>query len=212
MPRIGPRLLPYLIAPVLAVVMVFAVPALRATAPLARPAQWTIASLGAGAARAASHRGQSSSDLHRWLDEARSLWQQFHGAKPGAQHAMTRALTLAALIPVLAIVAGICAILSLIFQLWYRPGWFRGAAIAGLASSAYVIAASWWLTHMMRTGLAEVIASFQQRWGGLIAALGGHNLTAALSTPLGLVPQAGLYVLFLAFIAMLVLPGRRAIG
>src|SRR5690348_8424827 len=121
MPRIGPRLIPYLIAPVLAVVAVFAVPALRATAPLAPPARWTIASLGAGAARAASHGGQSS-DLHRWLDDARSLWRQFHGPNPGAQHAMARALTLAALIPVLAIVAGVCAILSLIFQLWYRPG------------------------------------------------------------------------------------------
>lgn len=202
-----------LIPPVLAVAMVFAVPALRATAPLTRPVQWTVAELATTTVRAATRGSPGSSpDLRRWLDEARTLWRQFHGSSPSSQRGMAWALAAAALIPVLAIVAGLCALLSLIFQLWARRLWLRGAAIAGVFSSAYVIGASCWLTHMVRSGLAEVIAAFQHRWGGLIAALDGNTLTSALSTPLGLLPQAGLYVLLLAFVAILLLPEKQAIS
>lgn len=200
-----------------------AVPALRATAPLTAPAQWTIADLAAGAVHAATHRpapaGQPDT-LNDWLGQARSLWRQFHGAaSPAGQRRMSAALALAALIPVLAIVAGLCALLSLLFVLWPRRRWLIGAAMVGAASSAYVIAASWWLTHMVRAELTQAFAVAQQRWGGLIAALagggssGGNALTAALTTSLGLEPQAGLYVLLLAFVAMLLLPegrGRKA--
>ncbi|HEY7837909.1 MAG TPA: hypothetical protein VIC54_04875 [Terriglobales bacterium] len=207
-----------LIAAILALVVAATVPALRATAPLTAPAQWTIADLAAGAVRAATRRpapaGQPDT-LNHWLGQARSLWRQFHNtASAGAQRRMSVALALAAMIPVLAIVAGVCAVLSLIFVLWRRRRWLMGTALVGAASSAYVITASWWVTHLARTELTQALAAVQQRWGGLIAALaggssGGHALTAALPASLGLEPQAGLYVLLLAFLAMLLLPEGR---
>lgn len=210
-----------LIASLLAVVVTVAVPALRATAPLIAPAQWTIADLAVEAARAAiphAASGQGTpggppANLQRGLDQARALWHEFHGrsaaTSPAAQRRMDAALAAAALIPVLAIVAGLCALLSLLFVWWRRGRWLVGAAIAGAVASAYVIAASWWLTHMVRTELTQVMGTVQQRWGGLITALGGHTLTATLTSAFGLEPQAGLYVLLLAFVAMLVLPDDR---
>lgn len=200
-----------IIAALLAVVVVVAIPALRASAPLTAPAQWTIADLATGAARALTRRSgpnRPPAALNHWLEEARSLGREFHGASPGAQRRLDMALALAALIPVLAIAAGLCAGLSLILALWRRQRWLAGPAIVGAVSTSYVIAASWWLTRMVHTELTQVAAGVQQRWGGLITALGGHTLTAALTTPLGLEPQAGLYVLLLAFLAMLVLPGK----
>jgi len=216
-----------LIAAILAVVVAATVPALRAVAPLTAPAQWTIADLAAGAVRAAIHHSANDGEnggqpetLNHWLGQARSLWRQFHNtASAGAQRRMSVALALAAMIPVLAIVAGVCAVLSLIFVLWRRRRWLMGTALVGAASSAYVITASWWVTHLARSELTQALAAVQQRWGGLIAALagggnsGGHALTAALPAALGLEPQAGLYVLLLAFLAMLLLPegrGRKA--
>ncbi len=184
----------------LAVLAVILLPALRAQAPLVTAREWTVGQLGAEAVhavRAQPKPGQPS--LRDIVRQAQTLARLFGGGKTSPE--LQRALTLGALVPLAAIVAGLCALLSL---LWLGLRWrwvYLADAIAGLAACAYAIVASRALTHVAQADLTRA----QQGLPGLLHRF-GLKIDAPAPLAIGLVPEIGLYVIGVLFIAMLLLP------
>ncbi|HUX67428.1 MAG TPA: hypothetical protein VMV31_08055 [Terriglobales bacterium] len=203
------------LAPAVAVGAVFLLPALRLTLPLVAPAQWTVAELAEEAVRATPGRAQPgggpSPSLRALLRQAQALRRQWSPSPPaggaGADE-LTLGLALAALIPVMAVLAGLCALLSLLWQGWRHPRLGLFTAGVGLAATGYALGAAWWLTRALQAEVAQFFARAQHSFGGLLRGLDWKALQAGLGGPLGVVPQAGLYVLALAFVAMLVAPAE----
>ncbi|MGH9476104.1 MAG: hypothetical protein ACRD1C_07200 [Terriglobales bacterium] len=101
-------------ASILAVLALALLPALSAEAPLLGAREWTVGQLALEAVRAATAKpkpGQLS--LRDIIHQAQSLQREFGGTNPSPT--TQRALALAALVPLAAIVAGVCAILSLLW-------------------------------------------------------------------------------------------------
>lgn len=187
-------------ASILAVAAMIFLPALSATAPLLGAREWTVGQLGVEAVRAVSAKpkpGQPS--LRDVLHQAQALQQQFGGRS--ASPRTRRALALAALIPVAAIVAGLCAILSLVWLgLRWRWVYWAGAGVGVLACIYAIIAA-----RVLNAAAAAQVARLQHSISGLLGRLGlaGH---AQVQISLGVTPEIGLYVLGVLFVAMLVVP------
>ncbi|MGH9393884.1 MAG: hypothetical protein ACRD1E_06915 [Terriglobales bacterium] len=204
------------LAPAVATAAVFLLPALQAAAPFGASASWSVAGLGSEVVQAARPQpgsgGQSS--LRGLLQQVRSLRQEFGGGSEETNTALRRALALAALIPLAALLAGICALAALAATAGQRPRVVLGCAGVGLAASLYAIAASWWLTHAARLEVARALSRAQHSLGGLLGGLAAgpdwKSMSAGLSASLGVFPQAGLYVLGLAFLAVLILPAPSA--
>ncbi|MGH9482658.1 MAG: hypothetical protein ACRD1L_11275 [Terriglobales bacterium] len=196
--------------PVLALAAVLFLPALQVSAPLLEPVQWSVADLGMQAVRAAHAQPGSnpqSPSLSTMLRQARGLWQQFGGHAAGGGRNLGLALALAALIPAMALAAGLCALLS---WAWLAVRWRRAYAInagVGLAAGAYSSVASWWLTRLLHGEEVRLLARAQHSLGDLLGAQLARGVHAALAAPFGLTPQAGLFVLLLAFAVMLIWPG-----
>lgn len=173
---------------VLAALAVFTLPALQLSAPLVPARSWTIAELAASAARASGrHRpGQGDAGLAARLRQARDLLQAVTGKRHSS--GLERALGWAAAIPLAALLAGACALLSLLAVgvAWRRVQ--RWVAGIGLAAAAYTVGASWWLTHQAHALLAQ--------WIGPSTLVGQFALQ----------PEAAAYVLVLLFAAMLLWP------
>ena len=196
------------LAPAVAVGAVFLLPALRLSLPMLAPAQWTVAELAAETVpRAERSPGNAQApSLRALLRQAQALRREWSPGPASNRNGLTLGLALAALIPVMAILAGLCALLSLLWQAWRHPRLGLTTAAAGLAATGYAIGAAWWLTRAMRSEVAQFFARAQHSFGGLLRGLDWNALQAGLAGPLGVVPQAGLYVLGLAFLAMLVAP------
>lgn len=205
-----------LTAPILALIAIFFLPALRASAPMAVPQQWTVAGLSADAFHSAFNRqDQNSPSLSSILRQAKRLRSEVGRARP-VSGKWKLALVLAGLIPLAAVLAGICGGLSFLFALarWRRA--LQVVAVVGLTASLYAIGASWWMTRAARSDLQQLLAGVQQHYGAVLAAILGSRGLAQLEhgflQPLGLLPQAGLFVLALAFVAMLLLPTPQSAG
>ncbi|HVA65282.1 MAG TPA: hypothetical protein VNF74_16290 [Terriglobales bacterium] len=196
------------LAPAVAVAAVFLLPALRLAVPLLAPAQWTVAELAAETVRARSAQPAKASQpsLRSLLRQAQGLQREWSPGPASNRNGLTLGLALAALIPVMAILAGLCALLSLLWQAWRHPRLALTTAAVGLAATGYAVGAAWWLTRALRIEVAQFFARAQHSFGGLLRGLDWNALQAGLAGPLGVVPQAGLYVLALAFLAMLVAP------
>lgn len=185
------------IAPLLATLALFALPAIEFSAPLVQASSWSVAQLGISLA-------QGHSKFADTLHHAESLRQQFGG--PSAGSGMHWPLVMGALIPISALVAGLATLLSWLWTAWAKPGVYYINAIVGLAASAYAIGASWWLTHAARLEVARGLAKAQANFGGALGKIDWKGLTSGLTGQVGVTPDVGLYVLFLIFLAMLVWP------
>lgn len=173
----------------LAALTAFTLPALQLTVPLVPAHSWTIFQLAASAAQLARHRQTPQPgdvNLGSTLQQARRLLQSVTH-KQGAA-GLKRALALAAAIPAAALLAGVCALLSLLAVGLARAWIERWIAAIGLAAAAYAVGASWWLTHQVHVLLTP--------WLGLSALVSGFALE----------PEAAPYVLILLFAAMLLWP------
>lgn len=198
------------VAPVVALAAALWLPALRVSAPVVGTADWTVAQLGAEAARAAhppAEAQDSRPSLRSLLRQVESLRQEFGGRGQNAR-GLDWALALAGLIPVMALLAGLCALLALVWQGWRHPRLGQGTAVIGLLAAAYAIGASWLLTRTLQAEVAGLFERAQHSLGGLLRGLDLHSLQAGLG-PLGVEPQAGLYVMELAFLAILLWPSDR---
>ncbi len=201
------RLLRFL-GPALAVAALFALPALRLVLPMLPPAQWSVAGMAAEIMPAARSNppappGARQPDLRELLRQARTMQQQFGG---GGDAGLQRGFAAAALIPAAALAAGVLALLS---WLWLLLGWRAVAmvnAAGGAAAALYAIGASAWLTHLARAAAAQAMARMQQNLSGIMRTLDWGKLGHELAGNIGLVPEAGLYVLLLAFLAILLAP------
>lgn len=200
--------------PILAVCAILFLPALRASAPLLPSAQWTVAELGVEAARA-TRPGTPGTDakpsLRTVLRRAQALRQEF-GDNRAASPQLGEALVLAAAIPATAILAGLCGFLCLLFQAFGRPRWLLGSALVGLAGTVYAIGASWWLTHAARLEVGRLMQQAQHSLGGLLGGLDWKSLQSGIATPLGLAPEAGLYLLAIAFLLIVVMTVGASAG
>lgn len=200
------------IAPVLAVVAVLLLPALQGTLPFTPPAEWTIAQLGAELVHPGStgtNTGAQHQDFRELLHQARQLQQELGGGAPSRQRRSVEiALALAALIPVAALLAGLGAILSLLFTIVRWRKLQVAAAILGIVTSAYAIAASLWLTRAAHAAARSGLASAETKLGRLLGGLHLPSLEPAIEK-LGVWPEAGLSVVLLALIAVLVIPPPR---
>lgn len=199
------------IAALLALLAMLFLPALRASAPLTTPAEWTIGQLAVELGRASSQASQPSGQrrpaLRPLLQRAEDTIREFGGNGNNAtRRRLETALALGALIPIAALLAGLCALLGLLFTAWPVRWAHRLAAAAGVAASAYAIGASWWLTRTAQTAADALVANLQHRLGGLLGGLNLDGLGRQTRAAIGLWPEAGLFVLLLAFTAMLVLP------
>ncbi|MGH9519014.1 MAG: hypothetical protein ACRD2D_05165, partial [Terriglobales bacterium] len=133
------------------------------------------------------------------------------GGAPSRQRSSVEiALALAALIPVAALLAGLGAILTLLFTIVRWRKLQLAAAILGIATSGYAIAASLWLTRAAQAAARSGLASAATKLGHLLGGLHLPSLEAAV-TQLGVQPEVGLYVVLLSLIAVLFIPmARRA--
>ncbi|MGH9412638.1 MAG: hypothetical protein ACRD0Y_02755 [Terriglobales bacterium] len=195
-------------ASILAVLAMIFLPALTAKSPLTSPRQWTIGTLGAEAVHLATGpRQPGRPSLKEIIHKAQALNQEFGGR--GASPRLRRAITLAALIPVAAVIAGLCALLSLLW-LALRIGWLYWLdALIGLIACAYAIIAGWLLTRAAQSEMKHLLSRLQHGLGGLLHGL-SLRLPPQLQSSVGVVPEVGLYVLGLLFVAMLILPRPRA--
>ena len=198
-------------APVVAAAAVFLLPALQASAPFSPVQRWSVAELAGEIAQAATagpgRQDQSSAtNLRQLLRHARELQQWLPAESQQNRAALDRALLLALPIPFAVLLAGIAALLSVAATALERRWPLRACAAAGLAASLYAMAASWWMTRTARRAVGQALAQAQHSFGGLPLGLDWNRLQAGLTRPLGLVPQAGLLVLALAFLAMLAAP------
>ncbi|HET9785212.1 MAG TPA: hypothetical protein VFP94_09695 [Terriglobales bacterium] len=186
------------IAPIVALLAVLLLPAIEATAPLAAPQGWTIAQVATAAVRP-----QSRHSLQDAIHRVRDLEPQFNLRPSPAQR---RALWIAGAIPVALLLAGAAALLSF---LWLLLGWRRALianAALGCAACVYSLIAAWWLTRVVQTAAAQLLESAQQGpLGGVLSQLGVKPLPQ-FAAQFALSPQAALWVLLLAFLAMLVWP------
>ncbi len=197
------------LGPVVAVAALFLLPALRLALPLLPSAEWTAAEVGfevvhgAQAGAPARPGGAAQPDLPSMLRQARDLQRQLGG---GGSAPMNKGFAAAALIPAAALAAGLFALLS---WLWLLLGWRPAAmvnAALGAAASLYAIVASAWLTDLARSAAAQAMARMQQNLSGIMRTLDWSKLGRQLAGNIGLVPQAGLYVLLFAFLAILIAP------
>ena len=198
-------------APAVAVAAVFFLPALEASAPFSPAQSWSIAGLAGEITQAASTRagngaGDSPTSLRGLLQQARALRQQWPGGSPQGKAALDHAIELALLIPIAALLAGICALLSFLATALGRKLLLHASAILGLLGSLYAIAASWWLTRTARNAVDQALSRAQHSFGGILNGLDWKRLQSGLTSPLGLAPQVGLFVLALAFLAVLIAP------
>lgn len=183
--------------------MIF-LPALTAEAPLTTPRQWTIGQLATEAVHiATAPRQPGRPSLREIIHKAQQLNQEFGGGPPSPR--LQRAITLAALIPLAAVIAGLCALLSFLW-LALRVGWLYWLdALVGLLSCAYAIIASWLLTRAAQAEIARLLAHLQHGLSGLLRGL-SLKLPPQLQGSVGVHAEVGLYILGLLFLAMLVLP------
>jgi hypothetical protein len=202
------QLLRYL-APAVALAALFLLPALRLALPMLPAAQWTVAGLAAAAVQNAHAPGQGlppstgQPDLGTLLRQARGMEQQF-GGRSNAK--LDAGFAAAALIPLAALLAGVLALLS---WLWLLLGWRLAGlinAVCGAAATLYAIVASARMTALARSAAADAIAHMQSNLSGIMRTLDWAKLGHQLSGSIGLVPQPGLYVLLLAFAAMVAVP------
>lgn len=189
------------IAPIVAVLAVLLLPAMEATAPLVAPQGWTIAQVATAAVRPQSRRS-----LQDAIRRVRDLEGQF-GARPSP--AQQRALWIAGAIPAALLLAGGAALLS--FP-WLLLGWRRAlianAAVGG-AGCGYSLIAARWLTRVVQTTAAQLLGRAQQgALSGVLSQLGVKPLPQ-FAGQFAVSAQAGLWVLLLAFLAMLVWPGTN---
>jgi hypothetical protein len=208
------RFLAYL-APAVAVAALFFLPALRLVLPLLPPAQWTVAGM-AGDALHLAHPGEPGQparanppDLATLLRQAQAMQRQFGG---NANPKLKAGFAAAALIPPAALLAGLFALLS---WAWLLLGWRVAGlinALCGAAATLYAIAASAWMTALARAAATQAMANMQRNLSGIMRTLDWAKLGRQLTGNIGLVSQPGLYVLLLAFVAILLVPppGKRA--
>src|SRR6185437_10178252 len=188
------------IMPLVATLALIALPALDFSAPLVASSSWSVAQLATGSA---------NRDFQKVVRQGKALRDEFGGsAKPDS--GLNRALLLVALTPAMALVAGLAALLSWLWMAWGKARVYTINALIGLAATAYVVGASWWLTHAAREAVAQALAKAQGQFGGLLGHVDWKSFQSGLAATLGLTPGPGLYVLFLVFLAMLAWPGTIA--
>lgn len=194
------------VAPVLAVVAVFLLPALRVTVPLLPSSEWTIAGLGAQIGRSAAAPSNGQPALRERLRQMEDVRRELAGPAARPDHGLEVALALAALIPLTALLAGLCALASLGLApaRWRR--WRLTVAWTGVFSTGYAIAASEWLTHVVHAQLAQWWTRAQHGLGGLLQSLHLQTTAAQWINQVRLDPEIGLYLLCLVFLAMLLAP------
>lgn len=202
------------LAPLLAVAAVAMLPALQARVPFAPPAEWTIGQLGMELVRQTSQgTGDNNQrpNFREMLRQARQ-WQQEFGGRTSSrqQRGVETGLALAGLIPVAALVAGLAAILCLLLAVARLRKLEIAAAIAGVGASAYAVGASLWLTRVAQAAARAGVSSAESKLGQIFGGLHLPGLAAAVEQ-LGVRPEAGLYVVLLALLAVLVIPARRAV-
>lgn len=194
-------------ASILALLAMIFLPALTAEAPLTTPRQWTIGQLATEAVHSATApRQPGRPSLREIIHKAQQLNREFGGGPPSPR--LQRTITLAALIPLAAVSAGLCALLSFLW-LALRLGWLYWLdALIGLLSCAYAILASWLLTRAAQAEITRLLAHLQHGLSGLLRGL-SLKLPPQLQSSVGVHPEVGLYILGLLFLAMLILPHPR---
>ena len=196
------------ILPLLAVV-VLALPALQLRAPLLASRQWSVADLGREAvgwapAHPSSHRPELKDILH----QAQKLQHQFGGTSRTAGRRLDWALALAALIPVAALLGGICALACLALALLRSWRWLRLPAAVGLVSTCYSALAAVWMTHVARTQAESAAGRAAAQLGSLLGHLNLSATVNSLTQQFALQPSIGLYLLILLFAAMVLWPAQ----
>ncbi|HEY8056826.1 MAG TPA: hypothetical protein VIE13_13045 [Terriglobales bacterium] len=179
-----------------AVAATLVLPAVEARAPMVKAQSWTIGQIGEAVVRPKQRK--SLQDAIRRVREA----ERQIGASPG----MKRAAWVGGAIPAALLVAGAAAVLSWV---WLLLGWRRALAanaIVGVVACGYALIASWWLTREVQTAAAQVLQQAQQGpLGGFLHQLGVKPLPQ-WAGQFALAPQAGVWVLLLAFLALLAIP------
>lgn len=189
-------------APWLAVVAIF-LPALTAAAPWVPPQHWSAVELAADVAHLSRPHEDGGShvnlqDLLRRMQDLRARFVR----SPQSGTAVPLAFKLAVLIPVAVLLAGGCAIALAILS--WRRLWRLSAVTAtvGLIAALYATIVSLVLTNVVRNELAASIARAQHRYN--LAALG--QMLAGMTGEVVLRPEAALYIMIFAFLAILLLP------
>src|SRR6185437_517374 len=186
------------VAVLVAVAATLVLPAVEARAPVVEAQSWTIGQIGAAVVRP-KQRNSLQDAIRRVREAERQI-----GAQPSA--GMKRAAWVGGAIPAALLVAGAAAVLSWV---WLLLGWRRALAadaIVGVAACGYALIASWWLTREVQTAAAQVLQQAQQGpLGGFLHQLGVKPLPQ-WAGQFALAPQAGVWVLLLAFLALLAIP------